>query len=327
MTHSPLATPSATLSVLKAHGLATKKRLGQHFLVDDNVIGRTLALAHLSRSDVVLEVGPGIGTLSLALCASAGSVVAVERDAALEAVLADTVAGCESFALVAADAVDVCISDIVAPFGPPTALVANLPYNIAATVVLRFLEELPSLKHATVMVQSEVADRMAASPGNKAYGSYTVKLRLLATPAGRFQVAPTSFLPPPRVDSAVLRLERHPITDDVPLMHAAFRVANAAFAQRRKTIRSAVVRLGQSQAILLAKILHGVTIPALALFGWGAGFGAWYFAGVVAAGGILAYEHQLVKPGDLSKLNAAFFNMNAVMSVTVFAFAMLDVLF
>ena len=95
---------------------------------------------------------------------------------------------------------------------------------------------------------------------------------------------------------------------------------------RGSGLRSAVVRLGQSKAILLAKVLHGVTIPALALFGWGAGFGAWYFAGVIAAAAILAYEHQLVKPGDLSKLNAAFFNMNAVMSVTVFAFAMLDVL-
>lgn len=91
-------------------------------------------------------------------------------------------------------------------------------------------------------------------------------------------------------------------------------------------LRSAVVRLGQARAILLAKVLHGITIPALALFGWGAGFGAWYFAGVVAAAGILAYEHQLVKPGDLSRLNAAFFNMNAVMSVSVFVFALADTL-
>jgi 4-hydroxybenzoate polyprenyltransferase len=94
---------------------------------------------------------------------------------------------------------------------------------------------------------------------------------------------------------------------------------------RTSGLRSAVVRLGQPRAILFAKLLHGVTIPALALFGWGAGFGLWYFIGVVAAAGILAWEHQLVKPGDLSKLNAAFFNMNAVMSVTVFVFALLDV--
>jgi 4-hydroxybenzoate polyprenyltransferase len=102
-----------------------------------------------------------------------------------------------------------------------------------------------------------------------------------------------------------------------------YALPDAAF-DRESGLRSAVVRLGERRGILLAKLLHGVTIPALALFGWGAGFGAWYFAGVVAAAGILAYEHQLVKPGDLSRLDAAFFRMNAVMSVTVFAFALLD---
>ena len=102
-----------------------------------------------------------------------------------------------------------------------------------------------------------------------------------------------------------------------------YALPDAAF-DRASGLRSAVVRLGERRGILLAKLLHGVTIPALALFGWGAGFGAWYFIGVVAAAGILGYEHQLVKPGDLSRLDAAFFRMNAVMSVTVFAFALLD---
>jgi 4-hydroxybenzoate polyprenyltransferase len=102
-----------------------------------------------------------------------------------------------------------------------------------------------------------------------------------------------------------------------------YALPDAAF-NRASGLRSAVVRLGERRGILLAKLLHGVTIPALALFGWGAGFGAWYFVGVVAAAGILAYEHQLVKPGDLSRLDAAFFRMNAVMSVTVFGFALLD---
>jgi 4-hydroxybenzoate polyprenyltransferase len=102
-----------------------------------------------------------------------------------------------------------------------------------------------------------------------------------------------------------------------------YALPDAAF-DRASGLRSAVVRLGERRGILLAKVLHGVTIPALALFGWGAGFGAWYFVGVVAAAGILGYEHQLVKPGDLSRLDAAFFRMNAVMSVTVFGFALLD---
>ena len=199
MPHSALATPSATIGVLSRHGLATKKSLGQHFLVDDNVVGRILDLAALRGDETVLEIGPGIGTLTVALCSSARAVVAVERDAELLPVLADTTAGCENLAVVRADAVAVPTADISAAFGAPSALVSNLPYAVAATVVLRFFEEMQSLQNATVMVQHEVADRMAASPGGKEYGSYTVKLRLLARPAGRFAVARGCFLPPPRV--------------------------------------------------------------------------------------------------------------------------------
>jgi 16S rRNA (adenine1518-N6/adenine1519-N6)-dimethyltransferase len=237
---SPLATPSATLAVLKRHGLATKKALGQHFLVDDNVVRRIIDLAALTGDETVVEVGPGIGTLTTALCDAASAVVAVERDAALLPALADTTAGCERLAVVRADAVAVAPSVIAQPFGPPVALVANLPYAVAATVVLRFFEELPSLQSATVMVQSEVADRMAAAPGVKDYGSYTVKLRLYARPAGRFSVSRSCFLPPPRVDSTVLRLERAPLSEDAALIGEASRVADAAFAQRRKTVRNSL---------------------------------------------------------------------------------------
>ena len=240
MPTSPLATPSATLAVLKRHGLATKKSLGQHFLIDDNVVRRIVDLAALSGDETVLEVGPGIGTLTTALCEVAGAVVAIERDADLLPVLAETTAECERFAVVRADAVAVSPEAIAEPFGPPVALVANLPYAVAATVVLRFFEELPSLASATVMVQSEVADRMAAEPGVKDFGSYTVKLRLRARPAGRFAVARGCFLPPPRVDSAVLRLERAPLAEDPALLRDAARVADAAFAQRRKTVRNSL---------------------------------------------------------------------------------------
>jgi 16S rRNA (adenine1518-N6/adenine1519-N6)-dimethyltransferase len=240
VTYSPLARPSETIAVLKRHGLATKKALGQHFLVDDNVVGRILALAAAQPNDVLLEVGPGIGTLTAALCARAGAVVAVERDADLLPVLAETTAGCERLAIVRADAVAVSPGALAEPFGPPVALVANLPYAVAATVVLRFFEEIPSLESATVMVQSEVADRMAAEPGSKQYGAYTVKLRLLARPAGRFPVSRSCFLPPPRVDSAVLRLERRPLAEDPAVLGRAARAAEAAFAQRRKTIRNSL---------------------------------------------------------------------------------------
>jgi 16S rRNA (adenine1518-N6/adenine1519-N6)-dimethyltransferase len=244
MPHSPLATPSETLAVLRRHGLATKKSLGQHFLVDDNVVGRILALARPSSDDVVLEVGPGIGTLTLALCAGVKAVVAVERDRDLLPVLADTTAACPALAIVEADALDVTPEQLAAPFGPPAALVANLPYQVAATLVLRFFETLPSLRSATVMVQAEVADRMAAAPGTKDYGAYTLKLRLLARPAGRFAVPPTVFLPPPRVDSAVIRLERAERAEPPALLALAAEVATAAFAQRRKTLRNSLLSAG-----------------------------------------------------------------------------------
>ena len=251
MAHSRLATPSATIDVLKRNGLATKKSLGQHFLVDDNVVGRILALAALTGDETVLEIGPGLGTLTVALCAEAGAVVAVERDAQLLPALGQTTADCPRLTVVRADAVAVEPSALSEPYGPPTALVANLPYAVAATVVLRFFQELPELSSATVMVQAEVADRMAASPGSKQYGSYSVKLRLLAAPAGRFAVPRTCFLPPPRVDSAVLRLERAPLTTDPAAISAASRLADAAFAQRRKTVRNSLKStLGLDAAVL-----------------------------------------------------------------------------
>ena len=253
--HSPLATPSATIAVLKRHGLATKKSLGQHFLVDDNVVGRILDLAALTGDETVIEVGPGLGTLTAALCARAGAVVAVERDSDLLPVLAETTAGCPRLAIIRADAVAVSPDVLSEPFGPPVALVANLPYAVAATVVLRFFEEIPSLVSATVMVQSEVADRMAASPGTKSFGSYTVKLRLLAAPVGRFAVSRTCFLPAPRVDSAVLRLERRTLCEDPALVADASRVAQAAFAQRRKTIRNSLrSALGAESGLLDAAL-------------------------------------------------------------------------
>jgi 16S rRNA (adenine1518-N6/adenine1519-N6)-dimethyltransferase len=241
MAHSPLASPSATRDVLLRHGLALKKSLGQHFLIDDNVVGRILALADLPAGAIVLEVGPGIGTLTAALCEAAGSVVAVERDAGLLPALEEVVAGCSRLRIVRADAVRVPPEELVSPLGPPEFLVANLPYSVAATVVLRFFEEIPTLRTAVVMVQAEVADRMSASPGTKAYGSYTVKLRLHARPTGRFAVPRGCFMPPPRVDSAVLRLDRVGDAPSTASIAGAVNLASAAFAQRRKTLRNSVL--------------------------------------------------------------------------------------
>ena len=257
MSFSPLASPGATRAVLEAHGLATKHRLGQNFLVNDHVIGRILDLAEPSPDDLVFEVGPGIGTLTCALLPRAGAVVAVEADRSLAPVLRATCAAWrDSFALVLGDALRVGADDLrraAASLGlagvptDPTMLVANLPYQVAATVILDTLQQMPSVGRCVCMVQKEVADRISAVPGTKAYGAYTVKLGLYAEVTGRFEVGPANFMPPPHVDSSVVRLDRvrpcdpatgEPLTDAQRALCAG--VVDAAFAQRRKTIRNSM---------------------------------------------------------------------------------------
>ncbi len=252
---SPLACPSATRAVLAAHGLAAKKALGQNFLVNDAVLQKIVALAELAPNDVVLEVGPGIGTLTIALLKSVAFVVSVERDAELPAVLAETCAPwAHRLAIINKDALAVSEAEVegalkglvsggaTARRAFPNKFVANLPYAVAATLVLDCFERFPQLESATVMVQKEVADRMMAAPGTKDYGAFTVKLSLYAEPADRFPVAPASFFPPPHVMSAVLRLNRRELRDEkgalVPtaVKRAAATMADAAFANRRKTI-------------------------------------------------------------------------------------------
>lgn len=238
---SPLSTPSATRLVLEAHGIGTKYTLGQNFLVNDDVLKRIIALAEVGERDRILEVGPGIGTLTIALLKHAASVVAVERDPDLPAVLADTLYPWrERFLLIEKDALNLTAADIGEP--PPSKLVSNLPYAVAATVVLDYFQQFPFLESATIMVQKEVADRMAAERGTKNYGAYTVKLGLYAEVAGRFAVGPGNFFPPPRVDSAVIRLNRRVprMADGAPaapeVIAAACLMADAAFANRRKTL-------------------------------------------------------------------------------------------
>lgn len=239
---STLASLAATREVLADHGLTAKYSLGQNFLVNDTIVQKIVALAELDGADRVLEIGPGIGTLTMALLKGAAHVTSIERDADLPAVLEETLAPWwDKFTLIQKDALDLQLSGLNAQ-AMPTKLVANLPYAVAATVVLDYFQRIDSLQSATVMVQKEVADRMAAEPGTKNYGAYTVKLRLYAQPAGRFPVSPNNFFPPPRVDSAVIRLNRRPVTDasgaplDANVVRAACTMADAAFASRRKTL-------------------------------------------------------------------------------------------
>lgn len=250
---SPYATPSATREVLERHGLYTKYALGQNFLVNDNIVKKIIELADIRPADHVLEVGPGIGTLTAALLQCAGHVTSIEMDYDLPRVLEDTLAPWyDKFTLLGMDALDLTVNDLEqmddAPLGGsraenlPNKLVSNLPYAVAATVTLDYLQKLDSLESATIMVQREVADRMMAKPGTKTYGAYTVKLSMYAQFVDRFPVSSTSFFPPPRVESAVIRLDRQVAHDESGReltpdeLKAVCTMADAAFATRRKTL-------------------------------------------------------------------------------------------
>nr|WP_286165950.1 16S rRNA (adenine(1518)-N(6)/adenine(1519)-N(6))-dimethyltransferase RsmA [Olsenella uli] len=236
--------------MLEAYGLATKHSLGQNFLVSNHVIEKIMGLAELGREDCVLEVGPGIGTLTLALLAGAGRVVSVEMDRELEPVLSAHAAAHPNFSFIMGDALRVTPGEIAeAAGGEPDVLVANLPYNVAATVILRYLQEVPSLRRLVVMVQAEVADRICAASGSRTYGAYTAKLALLAQVTGRFEVGPGNFMPPPHVDSAVVRIDRAPLVDAARATEVSA-VIDAAFAQRRKTIRNSMSASGFDKAAL-----------------------------------------------------------------------------
>ncbi len=262
MARSPLASPGATRALLEAYGLATKHSLGQNFLVSDRVIEKIMDLADLAGTERVLEVGPGIGTLTLALLDDAARVVSVEMDRSLEPVLSAHAAAHPNFAYLMGDALAVPAEAIAeAAGGEPTVMVSNLPYNVAATIILDFFQRMGSLERAVVMVQAEVADRICAKPGGRTYGAYTAKLALLARVTGRFEVGPGNFMPPPHVDSAVVRLERAPLegAGDVARVSA---VIDAAFAQRRKTIRNSMSASGFAREALDAAFAACGIAPA-----------------------------------------------------------------
>jgi 16S rRNA (adenine1518-N6/adenine1519-N6)-dimethyltransferase len=215
------------------------KKLGQNFVHDPNTVRRIVAAANLDPSDVVLEVGPGLGSLTLALLPAVQRVVAVEIDPVLAQRLPQTVAErapglADRLTVLNADALRVTADQLA----HPTALVANLPYNISVPVVLHLLAELPTMTTALVMVQAEVADRIAAQPASKVYGIPSVKVAWYAE-ARRVATVPRSvFWPVPNVDSALVLLTRRPTPDaDRKTM---FDLVDAAFAQRRKTLRAAL---------------------------------------------------------------------------------------
>ncbi|WP_329104568.1 16S rRNA (adenine(1518)-N(6)/adenine(1519)-N(6))-dimethyltransferase RsmA [Micromonospora sp. NBC_01699] len=224
-------------------GVAPTKKLGQNFVHDPNTVRRIVAAAELTPDDVALEVGPGLGSLTLGLLTAAARVHVVEIDPTLAAALPATVAdragtAVDRLTVHTADALRITAAQLGEP--APTALVANLPYNVAVPVVLHLLAELPTLRRGLVMVQKEVADRLVAGPGSKTYGIPSVKLAWYATARGAGKVPPNVFWPVPNVDSGLVAFtRREPPRVDVP-RKKVFAVVDAAFAQRRKTLRAAL---------------------------------------------------------------------------------------
>ena len=229
-------------------GIRPTKRLGQNFVTDPNTVRRIVRAARLADDDIVLEVGPGLGSLTLALLPHARQVVAVELDPVLAGRLPSTVAErlpafADRLTVLNEDALRV--TDLPAD---PTALVANLPYNVAVPVVLHLLETFPSIATVLVMVQKEAADRLAADPGSRVYGVPSVKARWYGTVEAAGNVGTSVFWPVPHVDSGLVRITRGTPPASRVGRQATFAVVDAAFSQRRKTLRSALAGVAGSPA-------------------------------------------------------------------------------
>jgi 16S rRNA (adenine1518-N6/adenine1519-N6)-dimethyltransferase len=243
-------------------GIRPTKQWGQNFVVDANTVRRIVRVSGVGEDDVVVEVGPGLGSLTLALLPVVRRVVGVEVDPALAAALPETVRShapglADRLAVVAADALT--LTRLPGP--DPTALVANLPYNVSVPVVLRFLEQFPTIDRVLVMVQLEVAERLAAGPGSRTYGVPSVKAAWFADVRLAGRVPRAVFWPVPNVDSGLVALtRRQPPPSDVPRQEV-FRVVDAAFAQRRKTLRAALAGWAGSPAAAEAALVAAGVDP------------------------------------------------------------------
>ena len=220
-------------------GIKPAKSLGQNFVIDANVCRKIVRIAGVTSSDIALEIGPGLGSLTLALLEEAKSVVAVEIDERLAMRLPQTVAAHNesksTFSIIHQDALNLKTLP-----ESPTVLVANLPYNVSVPVLLHLLEKFPSIRTGVVMVQAEVADRLAAKPGTKEYGIPSVKAAWWADLSGAGSISRSVFWPVPGVDSKLVSFTRHQPLGDEALRKSVFTLIDAAFAQRRKMLRSAL---------------------------------------------------------------------------------------
>ena len=234
----PPYSPVSVRALLAEHDLHPSRALGQHFLTDPNTARRIVRLAELDTGTKVLEIGPGLGSLTVALADTGAHVLALEVDRHLVSVLEQTVAGRDDIDVVAGDALTF---DPATLDGDGWACVSNLPYNVATPIVVRLLEQAPQVTRLLVMVQREVGERLAAGPGDAAYGAVSVKVAYYAAARVVGVVPPTVFVPQPKIDSVLVRLDRHanaPV--QVPSTETLFRLVRAGFAHRRKMLRGAL---------------------------------------------------------------------------------------
>ncbi len=234
-----LGSPSATKEIINKYSFAFQKKFGQNFLIDSNILESIVSAADITKDDFVLEIGPGIGTMTQYLCETARQVVAVEIDKMLIPILQDTLSEYDNVEVINQDVLKLDINALAQEknAGQPIKVVANLPYYITTPIIMGLFESGVPIESITIMVQKEVADRMQTGPGSKDYGALSLAVQYYAEAKVQLNVSATCFMPRPNVDSAVIKLTRHktPVVDvkDEKLM---FKVIRASFNQRRKTL-------------------------------------------------------------------------------------------
>ena len=241
MKEPTLGNPQNTIEVLQKYNFVFQKKFGQNFLIDTHVLDKIIAAAEITKDDFVLEIGPGIGTMTQYLACAARKVVAVEIDKALIPILEDTLSDYDNARVINNDVLKVDIAKLAEEEngGKPIKVVANLPYYITTPIIMGLFENHVPIKSITVMVQKEVADRMQVGPGTKDYGALSLAVQYYAKPYIVANVPPNCFIPRPNVGSAVIRLTRH---KEMPVQVAdpklMFRLIRASFNQRRKTLQN-----------------------------------------------------------------------------------------
>ena len=251
MLHPKIADFSATRHILKTFNLRASKRLGQNFLIDAEVVQKIVEAAEISEGDEVLEIGPGIGTLTQGLLEVGAKVTAVELDKKLPAVLEKTLAGYENFKLVQGDILKVDLKNLMSK---NFKVVANLPYYITTQILLTLLEKKLPITKIVTMVQREVAERMTAAPGSKIYGALSVAVQFRSDARIAFDVPPTAFLPRPEVTSSVVVCDVKETDLKVADEDFFIKVVRAAFGQRRKTLLNSLTGAGFQREVILKSL-------------------------------------------------------------------------